>query len=171
MIKKVIGAAVLIILLTVAIVQAMNPEEKEVSSDNLGGLRVGIKAPDFELKTLEGETVKLSDYRGKKVMLNFWATWCTPCQREMLEMEKFYQNIGSDTVVLAVNIDPENDVKAFADRVGATFPILLDSKPKKVNDTYQILAMPTTYFIDQSGKIKNKYVGEMNLTIMESNMK
>lgn len=171
MIKKAIGAAVLIILLAVAIFQAMTPEEKEVSNDNLGGLRVGIKAPDFELKTLEGEAVKLSDYRGKQVMLNFWATWCTPCQREMPEMEKFYQNMDNDTVVLAVNIDPENDVKAFADRVGASFPILLDDKDEKVNDQYQILAMPTTYFIDANGKIKNKYVGEMNLSIMESNLK
>ncbi|RSK49653.1 redoxin domain-containing protein, partial [Bacillus canaveralius] len=73
MVKKVIAVVILTALLTVAIVQAM---EKEEQPDNLPGLKMGVKAPDFELTALTGEKVQLSDYKGKKVMLNFWATWC-----------------------------------------------------------------------------------------------
>ncbi|MDQ0220495.1 redoxin domain-containing protein [Peribacillus cavernae] len=170
MFKKIFGAALLIVLLTVAIVQSMDHEEKEVSNDNLGGLKVGAKAPDFELKTLSGEKVSLSDYEGKKVMINFWATWCPPCKKEMPEMEKFHQKAGSDVVILAVNIDPENDVKGFVDEKGVTFPILLDQEEDLVNEQYQVMAMPTTFFVDKEGVIKNKFVGGMTLTQMESHM-
>ncbi|MFZ7942279.1 MULTISPECIES: redoxin domain-containing protein [Bacillaceae] len=171
MIKKVIAAVVLVTLLTVAIVQAMDkktegPETSNPVSANKEGLSIGAKAPDFELKTLTGETVKLSDLKGKKVMLNFWATWCGPCKAEMPEMEQFSKEIGDDTVILAVNIDPQLDVQSFVDEYKITFPILLDSEDK-VNGIYQIMSIPTTYFIDSKGLIKNKYVGTMSLDIMK----
>ncbi|WP_425412174.1 peroxiredoxin family protein [Neobacillus massiliamazoniensis] len=169
--KKVIAAIVLISLLTVAIVQAMEkknePQNNEqTTTPTANGLKIGAKAPDFELKTLTGETVKLSSLKGKKVMLNFWATWCPPCKAEMPEMEKFYQSAGKDIVILAVNIDPQNDVKGFADKNGITFPILLDEKDH-VNQVYQILSIPTTYFIDSNGTIQNKFTGGMNLDMMK----
>ncbi len=128
MVKKIIAAVVLITLLTVAIVQVMDKKEAanqttQTASANNEGLKVGAKAPDFELKTLTGETVKLSSLKGKKVMLNFWATWCPPCKAEMPEMEQFYKQAGNDVVVLAVNIDPQLDVKGFVDKNGITFPI------------------------------------------------
>lgn len=161
---------VLIALLGVAIVQAMDKKaEPEIASQeaaNMGGLKVGAKAPDFELKTLAGETVKLSDLKGKKVMLNFWATWCPPCKAEMPAMEEFHKEAGDEVVILAVNIDPHLDVKAFVDENGITFPIPLDAEDK-VNETYQVLSIPTTYFIDTKGNIGNKYIGAMNLDAME----
>ncbi|MDP4084609.1 MAG: TlpA disulfide reductase family protein [Bacillota bacterium] len=173
MIKKVIAAVLLISLLTVAIVQAMDkktepntPKNTDTASTQSNGLKIGAKAPDFELTTLTGETVKLSDLKGKKVMLNFWATWCPPCKAEMPEMEKFYKQKDPNLVLIAVNIDPENDVKGFAAKDGITFPILLD-KDGSVNKTYQILAIPTTYFIDQKGIIQNKYTGGMTLDMMK----
>lgn len=173
MVKKVIAAVVLITLLTVAIVQAMDKKTEPGNTNTDAsqavtseGLKVGEKAPDFELKTLTGETVKLSDLKGKKVMLNFWATWCPPCKAEMPEMEKFYKQKDKNLTLLAVNIDPQLDVKGFVNKNGITFPILLDTNDK-VNETYQILSIPTTYFINSQGIIENKFTGAMNLDSMK----
>jgi peroxiredoxin len=170
MVKKVIAVVALIALLGVAIVQAMDkkaePENVSQEAANMGGLKVGAKAPDFELKTLSGDTVKLSDLKGKKVMLNFWATWCPPCKAEMPAMEEFHKEAGDEVVILAVNIDPHLDVKAFVDENGITFPIPLDTEDK-VNETYQVLSIPTTYFIDTKGNIGNKFIGAMNLDAMK----
>lgn len=171
MVKKVIAAVVLITLLTVAIVQAMDKKTEsdttsQTTTANNDGLKIGAKAPDFELKTLSGETVKLSSLKGKKVMLNFWATWCPPCKAEMPDMEKFYKEPGKDVVILAVNIDPQLDVKGFVKQYGITFPILLDEKDE-VNESYQILSIPTTYFINSNGVIQNKYTGAMSLDSMK----
>ncbi|MBL4950678.1 redoxin domain-containing protein [Neobacillus sp. YIM B02564] len=171
MVKKIIAAVILITLLTVAIVQAVDkkPEKqsdtaKEASAQT-NGLTIGAKAPDFELKTLTGETVKLSDLKGKKVILNFWATWCGPCKKEMPEMEKFFKQADKNITILAVNIDPQLDVKGFANEYKITFPILLD-KDDQVNKTYQVISIPTTYFIDSDGLIQNKLVGSMKLDDM-----
>jgi peroxiredoxin len=165
MFKKIAAAVVLILLVTVAMVQAME-QKKE---DRLPGLKVGVKAPDFELQTLDGETVKLSDFKGKKVMLNFWATWCPPCKAEMPEMQEYYTNMDDDEIILAVNIDPDNDVKGFAESMGVTFPIVLDQEDK-VSKTYQILTIPTTYFIDEKGIIQEKFLGAMSYKDMEEKM-
>jgi len=158
--KKIIASGVLFVLIGIAIFQAMDRQgPTTANNDQLGGLKIGVKAPDFELKSLEGESVKLSDYEGKKVILNFWATWCPPCREEMPDMEKFSQGMGDDVVILAVNIDPENDVQAFANEYGISFTILLDSQSSKnpVNDLYQVLSIPTTYFIDSKGVIRDVY--------------
>jgi peroxiredoxin len=171
MIKKVIAAVILVSLLTVAIVQAMDkktetPETTSQTTASKEGLAIGAKAPDFELKTLTGEKIKLSNLKGKKVMLNFWATWCPPCKAEMPAMEQFSKQMDKDIVILAVNIDPQLDVQGFVDENKITFPIPLDTDDK-VNETYQVLSIPTTYFIDSKGIIQNKYTGSMNLEAMK----
>ena len=173
MLKKIIASVALLSLITVAIVQAMDNDSKENDEkDALGGLKIGAKAPNFSLKTLDGKQVELSDYKGKKVMLNFWATWCPPCKKEMPDMEKYTQQAGDDVVVLAVNIDPENDVQAFVEDNGITFTIPLDSQSAKnpVNERYKILSIPTTYFIDKQGIIRNKVISAMQLKDMERNI-
>ncbi len=173
MLKKIIASVALLSLITVAIVQAMDNESKgNDEKDALGGLKIGAKAPNFSLKTLDGKQVELSDYEGKKVMLNFWATWCPPCKKEMPDMEKYTQQAGDDVVVLAVNIDPENDVQAFVEDNGITFTIPLDSQSAKnpVNERYKILSIPTTYFIDKKGIIRNKVISAMTLNDMERNI-
>lgn len=166
MIKKVFAAVALFAMLTVALVQAMEKEDTPRQPENLPGLQTGVKAPDFELKTLTGETVKLSQFEGKKVMLNFWATWCPPCKEEMPEMEQFYREKKEDIVILAVNIDPQFDVQQFAKEMGVTFPILLD-EDDSVNKMYQILTIPTTFFIDEKGIIRSKYLGSMTIDKMK----
>jgi len=168
--KKIFLPAFILVILTILIVQALGTSAEKTSQkakeeEKLLGLGIGLKAPDFELINLSGESVKLSDYEGKKVMLNFWATWCPPCKAEMPDMQKFHEETGDDLVILAVNIDPENDVAGFAEQMGINFPILID-KDYVVNKTYQIISIPTSYFIDEKGIIQYKHIGAMNIEAM-----
>lgn len=171
MLKKIIGTTIVLALITVAVVQAMEKDKEEgiiaqpvsqnIPAENIPGLGIGQKAPDFELKTLDGQKIRLSQLQGKKVMLNFWATWCPPCKAEMPFMEKFYKEAGDEIEIIAVNIDTENDVAGFAKNMKITFPILLDKK-EQVMKTYQVISIPTTYFIDKDGIIKHKFIGAMS---------
>lgn len=134
------------------------------------GLQKGQWAPDFILTDLEGSPVKLSDYRGKRVLLNFWASWCPPCQVEMPHMQKFYEDYQQqDVVILGVNMTSieqhRDEVQGFVSKEKLTFPILLDSKGS-VMQTYQVTAYPTTYLLDSSGVIKDKFVGAMSYEVM-----
>ncbi|WP_409270218.1 redoxin domain-containing protein [Neobacillus sp. SCS-31] len=162
MAKKGIACILIVSLMAIAIVQALDKKEepKESNEAVAQGVKEGAKAPDFELKTLTGETVKLSSLKGKKVMLNFWATWCGPCKAEMPAMEKLFNEADDNVAILGVNIDPQLDVKGFVEEYGITFPILLDEKDK-VNTTYQIISIPTTFFIDSNGIIQDKVIGSM----------
>ncbi|MBM7600892.1 peroxiredoxin [Virgibacillus halotolerans] len=142
-------------------------EEEDVVASDVVGLDKGQIAPDFELTTLDGETVKLSDYRGKRVMLNFWATWCPPCRAEMPDMQKFHED--KDVVILAVNLrETESNtekVQAFIDERDLTFPVLLDEETV-VADQYQIQPIPSSFLIDSDGRIHNKAFGALNYDLM-----
>lgn len=116
-------------------------------------------APDFELTTLSGDIVKLSDYKGKKVLLNFWASWCKPCEEEMPHIQKFYEEKAkeSNIEVITVNMTKYErtdlrDVKNFVKDHGLTFPVLLD-KEGEIMDLYEIKFFPTTYILDTEGVI------------------
>ncbi|MFD0051185.1 peroxiredoxin family protein [Actinomycetes bacterium NPDC127524] len=174
MIKKMIAASVLILLITVAIVQAMdNGKEKgKEGGQTSAGVKVGEKAPDFDLYTLEGKKVKLSEFKGKKLLINFWATWCEPCKEEMPHLEEFYKNSSSNAVILAVNIDPENDVEGYARKMGLTFPIILDNqeKSKAVNERYGVAAVPSSFLVDSKGVIRQKFIGAINFDVMKKSM-
>ncbi len=146
--------------------QQINNSE-EVEETNKVGIRKGELAPDFELTTLDGETVKLSDYKGKRVMLNFWATWCPPCRAEMPDMEKFQKN--KDIQVLAVNLTETesnpNKVQKFIDELSLTLTIPLDNE-SAVSNEYQVMVYPTTYMIDSNGQIQFVTMGAMNYDFM-----
>ena len=122
-------------------------------------------APDFTVYDGQGNPVKLSDYIGKPIVLNFWASWCPPCKAEMPAIEKFHGNY-KDANAIAVNTDPEADVKGFADQLGLTFPIVLDEEDRTMKN-YSVMGIPTTYFIDEQGIITQKYVGEMDYEMIE----
>jgi peroxiredoxin len=123
----------------------------------------GEPAPDFELRTLDQTTVKLADYRGRVVFLNFWATNCEPCQREMPAFEAFMAQQPDDgPIVLAVNMGETYDqTNAYLTERGISgFPVLLDVN-YEVADQYGIGAIPVTYVIDKDGIIRFSKFGEM----------
>ena len=126
-------------------------------------------AQDFTLTTLQGEQVSLSDYKGKIVILNFWATWCGPCKEEMPHMQKFHEK-NPDVAMLAVNLTSMDlgidVVKQFVHDSGLTFPILLD-EADVVGKQYNIITIPTSYMIDRGGRIFREVVGPMDERMME----
>ncbi|WP_077213015.1 peroxiredoxin family protein [Bacillus dakarensis] len=164
MFKKIIAAVVLFALTMVVVVQAM--EKENTSANQPPGVDIGFKAKDFELQTIDGKTVKLSDYKGQRIMLNFWTTWCPPCKAEMPDMEALHKEKGEEIKIVSVNIDPDNDVAGFVEEYGLTFPILLDKK-EDVMKQYNIISIPTTFFIDEDGIIKQKIIGAIPLDKMK----
>ncbi|MFC1571629.1 TlpA disulfide reductase family protein [Candidatus Margulisiibacteriota bacterium] len=123
-------------------------------------------AADFTLEDLNGSAHTLSDYQGKIVFLNFWATWCPPCRTEMPSMQKMYQSWDKDKyVLLAVDIrENKDDVKAFADKNGYTFPILLD-QTGSVARQYGVRGIPATFILDENGKVVKSVVGAREWTL------
>lgn len=134
------------------------------------GIKKGNEAPDFELLNLEEKPVKLSDFKGKKVILNFWATWCPPCRTEMPYMEKYYNDYKDDTVVLAVNLTNTEknraNVTGFIEQFGLGFPVALDIEGD-VSSKYQVVAYPTSYIIDSQGIIQEIYQGAINYDLIK----
>lgn len=131
-------------------------------ASNRSELELGIKknniAPDFELQKTNGEMVKLSDYRGKKIFLNFWASWCGACRIEMPSMESYYKKYKDleNVEIIAVNMTNSErkfeKVQDFVDSHGLTFPVLLDDEGE-VERLYKIIGYPTTYLINEEGII------------------
>jgi len=124
------------------------------------GPQVGDAAPDFQLTSLDGQAVSLSDFAGSPVLLNFWATWCVPCKMETPYLQEVYdewQVMG--LVLLAVDIrESSSTVEAFMQNEGLTFTVLLDSEGK-VGGQYNIRTIPTTFFIDLNGVIQEVRLG------------
>ena len=142
-------------------------EEDKVKNSDKKGISKGDFAPDFELKTLDGETVRLSDYRGERVLINFWATWCPPCRAEIPDLQKLHDN--KDVTILAINLTESEkgngDITDFVKEFEMTFPVLMDEK-SEVSTTYQVQAYPTSYMIDSNGRIQFIALGAMNYDIM-----
>lgn len=130
---------------------------------------IKIKAADFTLKDMSGKEVSLSDFKGKKVFLNFWASWCPPCKAEMPEMEKLYQETkDSDLVILAINLaEDKSTVQNFLKDNQYNFPVLLDTD-NSVASNYQVVSIPTSFFIDKEGNIIDKHIGTMSIENMKS---
>src|SRR5690625_216665 len=146
--------------------QIVDNYEDEIANTEKG-LERGNLAPDFELPTLDGEQVFLSDYFGKPILLNFWASWCAPCRAEIPDMQKFYED--QDVEVVAVNLTTsehsKDNVPEFVDEFGMTFPVLLDEQGP-ASTIYQIQPIPTTYLIDSEGIIHNIAYGPLNYELM-----
>ncbi|WP_338789286.1 thiol-disulfide oxidoreductase ResA [Metabacillus sp. FJAT-53654] len=117
-------------------------------------VKVGSEAPDFVLTDLEGKQHQLSDYKGKGVFLNFWGTWCEPCEREMPYMDNQYEYYKTQGVeVLAVNIAESNvAVQSFVDKHDLSFPVILD-KDRQVLNAYGVGPLPTTFLINPEGEV------------------
>jgi peroxiredoxin len=134
-------------------------------------LVVGKPAPDFALSDLSDKPYRLSDFRGKVVFLNFWATWCKPCREEMPSMEILYKNFEKDgLVVLAVSIDrvtTTKDIPPFVKGMNLTFPVLVDSWGQ-TDKPYKRMGVPETFIIDQQGVIREIVIGPRDWTRLDS---
>ncbi|QJD85522.1 TlpA family protein disulfide reductase [Cohnella herbarum] len=165
-----VGTAILYTLLDSTERAANSPEERAASGAEVGARKAQL-APEFELTDLEGNSVKLSDYRGKTVLLNFWATWCRVCQAEMPHVEKLYRQYkDQDVIILSVNAtSQERDVQRvaqYANKELLSFPIVLDEEGD-VLKRYKVTAYPTTYIIDPSGVIQDRYLGAISYESMK----
>ncbi len=123
-------------------------------------------APDFTVYDLEGNAVKLSDYAGKPIVLNFWASWCGPCQSEMPDFQEKFEALGEDVQFLMVNMtdgarETVDIASAFIEEKGFTFPVLYDTDLDAAN-TYGAYSLPTTYFIDSQGSAIARATGAID---------
>lgn len=162
--KKIVLLLTVLLLLS-APVFAVN-QKKSVAKV---GFEVGEILPDFSMTDLNGKTKNLKDFRGKTVMLNFWATWCPPCRAEMPSMETLWnKNKNKDFVILAVSVDREKTSKV-ADFIKAnkyTFPVFHDTNGK-LAQMFLIRSIPTTYILDKSGVILSKKMGAEDWSKLE----
>jgi peroxiredoxin len=137
----------------------------------------GQVAPDFTLTSLDGKTVHLSDFRGKAVMLNFWATWCEPCKIEMpwfVELQKQYASQGLQVLGVAMDDASEQDISKFAQSMKVDYPILIGKDEQRDNVAGQyggVQFLPETFFIDRDGKIVDKIFGLKGRADIEANIK
>ena len=121
---------------------------------------VGQPAPDFELQNPDGESISLSDFKGKPVLINFWASWCDPCVSEMSYLEEIYDEWSDKGLMLLAinNGESSATVESFLQGNNLSFPVVLDTKTVVVRK-YNIQFLPTTFFIDKDGIIQEKVIG------------
>lgn len=119
------------------------------------------KAPDFALKSFDGKTVKLSDYKGKVVIIDFWATWCPPCRKGIPDLISIQNEYKNDVVIIGISLDGEKtikDVPGFVKSYAINYPIVYGNE-KVVNDYGGIEGIPTAFLVDKKGNIVDKHVG------------
>ena len=136
----------------------IDPIEEE--EDDFDDIAIGKLAPDFTLTNLEGEEVSLSDYKGKIVLINFWATWCVYCDKEMPDIQALSDN-NDDLIVLAVDVMEEKSlVEEYIKDGGYDFEVVLD-EDGKIAQQYLVSAFPTSYFVDEEGILLGGVPGMM----------
>lgn len=152
----------LIVALAVAFIISLRPSFQDASGP---AVQVGDEAPDFDLMSESGQPIQLKDFRGKFVILNFWATWCPPCVEELPSLERFHGQFASrGVVVLGVSEDEDRAAyEQFLKKAGVQFPTVRDPN-RKVSHQYGTFKYPETYFIDRQGKVVQKVIGATNWT-------
>lgn len=142
-----------------------------VAQEETGTRPLSVPAPNFELIALNGEKVRLSDFRGKKVLINFWATWCPPCVKEMPAMQAFYDEYAAkeNIVIFAINATNQeattDTVKQFVRKNGISFPILLDEQGDVLLH-YEVLTLPTSLIIDEGGMVVEQILGPVTEEVL-----
>jgi peroxiredoxin len=139
----------------------------------ISGDAKGQLAPDFELKDLAGKNVRLSDYRGKVVLLNFWATWCPPCKEEMpwfVDLQQRYGAQGLQVIGVAMDDSGQKTIESFAKKLGVNYPVLLGKE--SVAQAYgDVQFLPDTFYIGRDGKIVSQVQGLVNRKEIEEKVK
>jgi peroxiredoxin len=158
---------IIILLMTLSILNGCSkilPNSKDiVGSDNQASTSVSEKLDDFTLNDLQGNEISLSDFTGKIIVLNFWATWCPPCKAEIPDFVETYNEFkNQDVVFLGVSIDDDiNALEQFVSEYHIDYPVLIDNLTENVSASWNISAIPTTFFINTDGKIIDKWVGQI----------
>ncbi len=179
--------AIFLIMPIAAAIVAFLLAETLVEREGIGGKRaetppvvalspstlIGSPAPDFALPLLNGQTFRLSDQRGKWVVINFWATWCPPCRAEMPVLAALHDSPSEaaralgDVVVIAVNRDESAAaVQAFLDELSLSLPAALDAGGR-VSNRYGIISLPSTYFVDPEGVVRHRHIGELTTELLD----
>ena len=166
----------IVIIVAVAVMLAFAPYLAKRQRSGAANASTELKdkaAPEFSLDTLDGKTVRLSDFRGKAVLLNFWATWCQPCKIEMPwfeELQREYGPQGLQVVGIAMDDASKEDIAKFAKEMGVNYPILLGKEA--VGDAYGgVQFLPSTFFIDRDGKIVDRVFGLKSRSEIEDSVK
>lgn len=158
----------LIILVAAGLIyqrRSLLPNEPKIQESEVG-TAIGQLAPDLTLQRLDGEKISISQLRGKKVLLNFWASWCAPCRMEKPDLQKLYDDYQGRIEVLAVNQgEAKGVVSEYMMINGYSFPIALDLTGQ-ASKKYLIRGIPTTFFLDEQGMIINKHSGVLNYNQM-----
>jgi thiol-disulfide isomerase/thioredoxin len=125
------------------------------------GICQNIKAPEFKLNTIDGKEIKLSDYKEKKVILDFWATWCGPCREEIPDFVKFYNENKNKIEIIGIAVESkESDVIEIVKKYKITYPVCISNE--EIEKLYgPVNAVPTSFIIDENGYIKGKKIGIM----------
>lgn len=156
--KKITIIVIIILLTGTFAFSYLNNNDSEYNGPEVG-VEVGKSAPDFELTDLNGDSVQLSDYRGQKVFLNFWASWCPPCRAEMPDVQRLHQENFEDFMIIAVNVGENKTAAAdFIRENNLDFKVVLDND-QSVSREYLVRGIPTSYFVDENGVIINKISG------------
>ncbi len=161
-----------LVLLVTGCSAGSEPLDGESPTAPVEGAQVDNLAPNFQLQNLDGQTVSLSNFRGKPVLVNFWATWCPPCRSEMPYIQEIYEEwTNKGLVVLTINIgESSSKVEEFMQSLNLSFTVLLDTK-QDVAQRYNITGIPTTFFIDKDGIIQDKVISAFqNKTQIENRL-
>lgn len=166
-------SGVIVLFLVLFVGRVLNSTYKESKEKEFVEKSQGVQATDFSLPLLNGEKMTLQKQKGKIVILNFWASWCEPCNTEMPHLQTFYEKHQGDVEILAVNVttkDKITDVEKFVDKYQLTFPILLDESGE-TSTMYGAFSLPTTIIIDRDGNIKQEILGPLNEDLLDDLMK
>jgi len=152
---------IIVVAMVVAIMLVFGLNLAHKSKSNAGVQMKDGVAPDFTLQSLDGKTVRLSDFRGKAVLLNFWATWCSPCKIEMpwfVELQKQYGPEGLQVVGVAMDDASTKEIADFAKEMGVNYPVLIGKE--SVGDAYGgVQFLPENFYIDRNGKVLDRAFG------------
>jgi peroxiredoxin len=160
-----VSLIVTIALIVVSLVQ----DDSYLESLKMSSIKEGIPAPDFTFPGLDGKNTSLSDYKGKVVLVNIWATWCPPCVDEMPSMQKLYNEFnGKNFEILAVSIDAAgvDDVDPFMKKHKLSFPALMDPKGT-IKSMYGVTGIPESFIIDKQGVLAGKIIGPRDWATQE----
>ena len=136
------------------------------------GIQVGSKAPEFTLKSVNGNTIRLADYKNKIVILDFWATWCGPCRRGIPDLVSIQKEFTKDVVVIGISVEQETkmEVPMFMQKQHINYPVVFATE-SVVNNYGGISGIPTSFIVDQNGNIADTHVGLVEKQVLVSKIK